>query len=256
MARAYKNTPYKRGRVGARGKKRSATQTRKGGAFGMYKSTRFSTLRAVARSIGQPARQLNPFPDNKLVKHRYCDVVVMGAAGGPGLPSVFQFRANSMFDPDFSGVGHQPMFRDEMVAQYKNYTVIKSMIKITLPAEDSTAAAFFLWCDNDTAAPASRNDLQEQHKGVVGVKLDKRNRPLVLKGWYDGPKWYKTSGTAFQGDPDHSTAAGSNPAAAVATFYNLFRYPTTDTVTLGTLRVHVEMVFWCVWKTPLDHTAS
>lgn len=255
MARAYRRVTRKKGRRVGSMKSRTKTQTRRAGAFGLYRSTRFSTLRAVSRKIGY-ARSLSPFPDNKMVKHRYCDVITMSAAGGAGLPSVYQFRANSTYDPDYSGVGHQPMFRDEMANQYKKYTVVKSYIKITVPPEETTPRTFFLWCDSDTTAPASRNDLQEQHKGLVAVKLDKRNTPLVLKGWFDGPKWFKSTPVAFVGDPDHRTDAGTNPAAVTATYFNLFSYPTNDSTTLAALKVHVEMVFYCIWREPYDHAGS
>lgn len=33
-------------------------------------------------------------------------------------------RANGLYDPDTTGVGHQPLYRDQMAALYTNYMVI------------------------------------------------------------------------------------------------------------------------------------
>lgn len=34
------------------------------------------------------------------------------------------FRANGIFDPDVTGTGHQPLYRDQVADLYTNYTVI------------------------------------------------------------------------------------------------------------------------------------
>lgn len=49
-----------------------------------------------------------------------------------GAPKIHVFRGNSMFDPDQSGAGAQPVGFDELSALYKSYRVIGSSIKATL----------------------------------------------------------------------------------------------------------------------------
>jgi len=51
------------------------------------------------------------------------------------------YRANSVYDPDYTGVGHQPLGFDQMAALYAHYQVLRSTIKITL--QPSAAAANF-----------------------------------------------------------------------------------------------------------------
>jgi hypothetical protein len=43
-----------------------------------------------------------------------------------------QFRANSLYDPDLSGIGHQPMFHDNYSQLYQKYRVISSKIKVKI----------------------------------------------------------------------------------------------------------------------------
>lgn len=80
---------------------------------------------------------LEGFPKRKLVKLRYVQEVSLN----PGISSfsVHQFRANSVFDPDFTGVGHQPMGFDEWAALYERYTVYGSKINV-MYAPTSTAS--------------------------------------------------------------------------------------------------------------------
>ncbi len=48
-------------------------------------------------------------------------------------------RANSIFDPDYTGVGHQPMNHDQLTAGYRNYTVLGSKCRATLIANSTSA---------------------------------------------------------------------------------------------------------------------
>jgi len=71
---------------------------------------------------------LEGFPKQKLVKLRYVEQVSLD----PGLGSyaVSEWRANSVFDPNLSGVGHQPMGFDQWSQIYERYVVCGSKINV------------------------------------------------------------------------------------------------------------------------------
>ncbi len=50
------------------------------------------------------------------------------------------YRMNSLFDPDFSGVGDQPLYFDRYAALYQNYRVLGSRLSATFSRQSSTAA--------------------------------------------------------------------------------------------------------------------
>lgn len=91
--------------------------------------------RGYTRYRRQPI--LEGFPKRKLVKLRYVQEVSLD----PGLSSfsVYEFRANSVFDPDFTGTGHQPMGFDEWSALYERYTVYGSKINVMYAPESTTS---------------------------------------------------------------------------------------------------------------------
>jgi len=56
-----------------------------------------------------------------------------------GATSYYTFRANSIFDPDFSGVGHQPLGHDQWSNFYSTYTVIGSKIMVKFAKDSSNS---------------------------------------------------------------------------------------------------------------------
>lgn len=69
------------------------------------------------------------FPRTTLIKLRYAD----GFTLNPTINtlSYYSFRANSCFDPDQTGTGHQPMNFDLWAGLYNHYVVVGSRIKVT-----------------------------------------------------------------------------------------------------------------------------
>lgn len=59
---------------------------------------------------------------------RYTDRVAITST--TGLIGQYIFRANSVFDPDLTGTGHQPMGFDQWVTLYNHYVVVGAKITI------------------------------------------------------------------------------------------------------------------------------
>ncbi len=75
-------------------------------------------------------------------------------ASTAGLLSNYFYSANGLFDPNISGVGHQPMGFDQMMLMYNHYTVVRS--KVTVNFVNMSAAGVYvdavLWLAPDTTA--------------------------------------------------------------------------------------------------------
>ncbi len=78
------------------------------------------------------------FPDSEIATIRYCDEIALspGAAYGQ-----YTYRGNSCFDPDETGVGHQPLYYDQYSAVYSKYKVISSRCRVTAANYNATASA-------------------------------------------------------------------------------------------------------------------
>ena len=63
------------------------------------------------------------YNNNYTVRLTYCDTYLEEVSYANSA-AIQVWRMNSIFDPDFTGVGHQPLFRDMWASQYDFYTVL------------------------------------------------------------------------------------------------------------------------------------
>lgn len=88
--------------------------------------------RKVGRTRGKRRKTrislpLGGFPTKMMVRLKYVEHVSLNP--GAGLAAVQVFRANSLFDPNFTGVGHQPSNYDKVASIYDRYAVLGAKIK-------------------------------------------------------------------------------------------------------------------------------
>ncbi len=103
------------------------------------------------------------FPDKLLSKMRYHEVGTLASTAGT--IAKYLFRWNSIFDPDFTGVGHQPLYRDTFAGIYDHYAVISCVAKITLVNSSSNPHIVGSVTDDDNSVSANRDTLCEQSHG-------------------------------------------------------------------------------------------
>lgn len=121
-----------------------------------YPKRRRRVRRNSARSSSSRSLALSPaghLGKRWVQRFKYFDRVVLDA--GTATIDVHTFRANSLYDPDYTGTGHQPSGFDEFMAFYNHFTVIGSRIKATFLSETA-----------DTAGT-----------GIVGINVDDNTSP-------------------------------------------------------------------------------
>ena len=81
-----------------------------------------------------PLLSLGPtFPNGIVAKHKYTDQLTLSASYvNTDIPATAlqSFRSASLFDPDRTNTGHQPLFYDEMALVYNQYRVIGAKMRL------------------------------------------------------------------------------------------------------------------------------
>lgn len=155
-----------------------------------------------------------------------------------GVPYWYHFSCNGMYDPNVSGVGHQPLHFDQLMTSFSHYTVFGS--KITLaPVYDSmnttallaTAGVYGICQLGDTAQAASYTSISQL---LEADQRKSRIKQASNSGWntVNGKsgalsiqsKWSarKTFGKISSSDEQYRGSIAANPAEQTyfSVFYN------------------------------------
>lgn len=90
---------------------------------GRKRGLRYPAVRSI-NMMGNPSG----FPQSRRAMLRYSDkITITSTAGTIG---THLFRANGIYDPDWSGVGHQPMGRDLYANLFNHYVVVGARISV------------------------------------------------------------------------------------------------------------------------------
>lgn len=130
--RFYKkrNAPKKRRSTFAK-----RTKTARASSVAKRRTSTTSTLKRMAdAATGNPSGRTplvmykNLLRPKVLTKLTYCDTKTI--TPGTGMAN-HVFSMNNLYDPDYTGVGHQPAFRDEWANIYGHYRVLAAHVRVS-----------------------------------------------------------------------------------------------------------------------------
>jgi len=137
------------------------------------------------------------------------------------------FRANDLFDPDFTGTGHQPMGFDQLMLWYNHFCVVSAKITIVVKNTAATVPTICLRVDADST-PLTVIDRIVEFGGCVTESLEVKgasgcNKTLSMS--IDIARLQGMSRKTMYADP---TLRGT--AAASPTECSYFHFTMWDTV--------------------------
>jgi len=136
---------------------------------------------------------------------------ITGAAAG--VPSIQCFRVNSFFDPDFTGIGHQPLGYDQMAALFERYIVTGCKYKITFNNLTANQAGYVgvQISDKEVAGGVFRNILEQGQCQWEPIAAPGGVSTVTLTGYVDCPKVMGQTYQEYIGDSENGAVVGSNP---------------------------------------------
>jgi len=187
------------------------------------------------------------FPDRLVTKLRYADYYNLTSTAGALAKQVI--RWNSTFDPDQTGTGHQPLYRDTYAAIYDHYAVIsaKAIIRVVNPGTISMICGVLT--DDDTSTSSTFQTLMEQSHGhsveltpLTGSKSDH----VFTVSWNAS----QILGLDPFASEEYKTAVGSNPTEESELLFWSIPVDGSSTNTLGVTIELQQEVLWTELATP------
>lgn len=117
--------------------------------------------------------QKQVIPERFVTKVTYNAYLTVGN-GTSDYASYYVFRGNSIYDPDFTGVGGQPLYHDQLALLYQQYKVYGSKIKVSWINNGTSHARLAVTPANTSTAFTDIEQATEQQRAT--------NRHLTVKG--------------------------------------------------------------------------
>lgn len=198
------------------------------------------------------------FPRFSYAKLRYVDETYLDPPLG-GAAAAVAYRANSIFDPDQSGVGHQPMGRDLWAQVYNHYLVIGARCKATFITTGTSGSmvGVGIGVDDNGSVPGV-NMYTYMERGLYKTKVvaDTANgnaKTTVVTQSFDAKDWFGgvdvrnyiyTAGAAMT----------TNPVEDVS--FVLYAGEVSGTSDVGRINVCVEIEYYVLMTEPTDQPSS
>jgi len=181
----------------------------------------------------------NPFPLKTIAKLRYCTTVRLDSTTGASASHLF--RAHSIFDPDFTGVGHQPYGRDTYSTIYNHYRVLKSRISaVFLPNGTSSLGhnVVGVAVKDDPTVELGFDTIRECKGAHYKIVADQTQKATVTNG-YNAKKAFPA------GLNNLNSAMGTNPAEDY--FFQIFSTSANNTLDPSSIDVVVTIEYTCLF---------
>lgn len=190
-----------------------------------------------------------PFPRSKSVKLVYTsEQISLSNSIGGVVGATRNFCLNGLFDPDLTGVGHQPMGFDQWAAFYNLYKVYKVDVKIRPLTIGNTASNSFL-----AAQVNASQDATPLAGATYGACCERRNcATRMLSGLMNDDVVYRSFWiNEIEGhnivDDNYGASTGGNPGNQTILKVGAGNVSATDT---GDINVLVELVYHVVFYNP------
>lgn len=167
----------------------------------------------------------------------YCDVYGATAATGS---DIRQYNLNSIFDPDRSGTGHQPMGHDQLGQIYNRYRVNSCTVTVHWTLTGANGAVMALLGNNTTSGFTNYTDMLEQQDCKSRAIIEFTPGAKIRKKYYL-PKILGVTKTEYSGSDRHQAIFGATPTELA-----ILHVGTADTRSASfTYAYFIKMVYNC-----------
>lgn len=196
---------------------------------------------------------VQPFPRQRRVTLRYIENISVNIPAGTY--GDYIFRANSITDPNWTGVGHQPYGRDMWVSLYNRFTVVGSKITVRNGYGTNTGVplVFGVYKTADSTPTATTLEIRmENPYGRYQIQnsayYSHQSSPAVRMR-FNTNEWFGIPAHTALADDTISAVVNTNPTREV--FYAVWVGPQDSFSDLATTYMCVQIDYDVIFSEPI-----
>lgn len=200
--KTYKKRTYRRKTTTFRRRQRAPMRRRRYG-----NSKRITTACYVHRPLSG-----NGLPNQLTTKLKYCSAFTLTTLG-VGALSTQAWNLNSLYDPDRTGVGHQPYLFDQIKVLYQTYLVYGCYVNIKLSPITASQAMIItaIRVNDDAASPPTSFDYLKEIGHTAFINIIAGATPKTYRRYVSISKALGVDFQSYMTDPDYKSGSGASP---------------------------------------------
>lgn len=206
--------------------------------------------------VSRPIRSTTAFPQHVFLKLNYVETRLVNLAAGAD--NTYVYSLNSLYDPNVTGTGHQPLSFDQWSNMYSSYRVYgcRVIVRMTVSLSLTTAVfspIFIMYAYPATVTPPGTADTVCENKGSVSRVVLPGDRPVVLRKYYDIATVFGVGKAALRSEANYAATTTANPAQQA---YIAFKVINNDATSTLTITYNTEFKYYCKLFTPTMPSSS
>lgn len=189
-------------------------------------------------------------PTSLRMAHTFTRSLALGTS--LGVPSTYAFRGNDLYDPDFTGVGTQPLYFDQFNAMYGFGSVRGSRIEVEFTSyDDVESLVCIVYPSRNSSGPsASTADQLMQIPGAKWVTIGTKAGDSVKKIVN-----YATTEMFYPGyseaNNDYRFSSGGSPQTSGSWFWRIATFNASQSSTSSNCAATVRLQYYTTWMAPV-----
>lgn len=162
-----------------------------------------------------------------------------------GLTTTRLFRCNDLYDPDFTGAGHQPMGFDEIIARYNHFTVVAANIHVKFIG-GSVLYLAGIHLSGNTTVVVPGEELQERGRTKYQLVAPNGSRQAVIRYKFNAKRFFNVK--SIVGESLYRGNSSSSPTENA--FFHVFGGSHDGATTIGTIHYTARIEYIAVFTEP------
>lgn len=209
---------------------------------------RFLRRRRFARKGQRTTKSLiyrspTVIPDKMIVKLPYVATGLLDTQNG--LSALHSFNLNSLYDPDRTGTGHQPLGYDEWKEFYNQYRVFKVAYEVVVYAGQENASPVICgWLATPNVAPAITNNswYEQPHCRKFQVGNGTGLNKAKIKGMIYLPRINGQSSIQYKASENTCALYNQSPSDVITGTLGISPLITNDNYNMA---YYIRLVYYC-----------